>query len=218
MVGAVFVTMTIMPLAASAHVTVDPPTASKGGYGTFRIKVPSHDDVQNTVKVELEIPQDHPITSVQVAPTPGWTYTLEKTTLDQPADNHGSEITEVVSKITWEGGQIKPNEFEEFRIGLGPLPDDVDTLTLKTIQTYDGGKVAKWIEEAVDGEEPESPAPVITLLSVDDADHSATSDSEKKETAQDDDEDSDSNALVFVGIGLGAVALLAGIGALVKKK
>lgn len=206
-----------VPVTAYAHVTVEPSTASKGGYGNFTVKVPSHDDVQNTVKVELAIPQDEAITSVQVAPTQGWTFRFEKTKLDNPVDNHGAKVTEVISKIIWEGGQVKPNEFVEFRIALGPLPENLDSLMLPVIQTYDGGKVANWIEETIEGEgEPESPAPVISLLKSEDG-HNSSAGMESAEGSEV-SQKSESNTLEAVAIGIAILALIVAIAAYFNKK
>ncbi len=53
----------------------------------------------------------------------------------------GDEVTEVVSTITWSGGTIKPGEFTEFPVSLGPLPEDVESLSFPSVQTYEGGEV-----------------------------------------------------------------------------
>ena len=59
-------------------------------------------------------------------PKPGWTYTMEKRTLDEPIDNNGEQVTEVVSKITWTGGTIGTTEFEEFDVSVGRMPEEGD--------------------------------------------------------------------------------------------
>ena len=86
---------------------------------------------------------------------------------------HGTKITEAVSKITWTaagGGGVKPGEFQEFPISLGPLPE-VDLMVFKALQTYSDGTVARWIEEPVDGKPAEQdPAPVLRLAAAPDAD------------------------------------------------
>ncbi|MGH2721437.1 MAG: YcnI family protein, partial [Actinomycetota bacterium] len=114
-----------------------------------------------------EIPQDHPITSVSVAPVPGWTYKVERSKLATPLkDDDGNTISEAVSKVSWEGGQIKPGEFVEFPVSMGPLPEDADSLTFKAIQTYSSGEVVRWIEVREEGKpEPDHPAPLVKLVS-----------------------------------------------------
>jgi uncharacterized protein YcnI len=209
---------------AMAHVTVNPGEAPKGGYAALAFRVPNERDDTGTTTLEVNLPEDHPISSVRVKPMPGWTYTIEKRTLDTPIDNHGTEITEVVSKVTWTGGTINPGEYEEFEISAGPLPEDVDQITFPSIQTYASGEVVRWIDEPVaEGEEePEHPAPLLTLVDAEDEhgggsdDASGTADSAEGETASgmsventasQDDVDS-ANTLATVGIAAGVIGLL----------
>ncbi len=162
------VALLVMALAtpAHAHVTVNPREAAKGGYTKIALRVPNERDDSGTTKLSVLFPADHPLRSVSVRPTPGWKATVERTKLATPVKNdEGEETTETVSKITWDGSVINPGEFQEFEVSVGPLPDDADELVFKTVQTYADGEVVSWIEEAgADGEEPEHPAPVLTLV------------------------------------------------------
>ena len=152
---------------ASAHVTVNPGTAQQGGYTAVDFRVPNENDAANTVKLEVNLPLDHPLASVRTLPLPGWTTTVEKAKLDKPLTVHGADVNEAVSKITWTadpGTKIAPGQFQEFRVSIGPLPTDTDTLVFKALQTYDNGDVVRWIDEAKDGQpEPAKPAPVLAL-------------------------------------------------------
>jgi uncharacterized protein YcnI len=159
--GAAFV---LPATSALAHVTVNPREATQGRYAKLAFRVPNERDNAGTTKLEVNLPADHPFASVSVRPQPGWTYSVEKTQLAAPIKVHDNEISEAVSKITWTGGVIKPNEFNEFEVSVGPLPSDVDSLTFKALQTYDNGEVVRWIEEETPGgAEPERPAPVLKL-------------------------------------------------------
>jgi uncharacterized protein YcnI len=149
---------------ALAHVTVNPKEATQGGYAKLAFRVPNERDNANTTKLEVNLPMDHPFASVSVRPHAGWTYAIEKSKLATPIKAHDHEISEGVSKITWTGGAIKPGEFDEFEVSVGPLPSDVDSLTFKALQTYSDGEVVRWIEEAApDGGEVDRPAPVLKL-------------------------------------------------------
>jgi uncharacterized protein YcnI len=150
--------------SALAHVTVNPPQATQGSYAKLAFRVPNERDGVNTTKVEVNFPVDHPIASVSVRPHPGWTYTVDRTKLTTPIKSDDGEISEAVTKITWTGGAIKPGEFDEFEVSVGPLPDDVDSLTFEALQTYSDGQIVRWIDEAAPGAaEPDHPAPVLTL-------------------------------------------------------
>src|SRR5688500_8132382 len=159
--GAAFV---LPATSAFAHVTVNPREAAGGGYAKLAFRVPNERDDAGTTKLDVNFPADHPFASVSIRPKDGWTYTLEETTLATPGKIHDDEISKAVSKITWTGGTVKPGEFEEFEISVGPLPDDVDSLIFKALQTYSSGEVVRWIEEpAPGGAEVERPAPVLKL-------------------------------------------------------
>ncbi|MGP4000021.1 YcnI family copper-binding membrane protein [Streptomyces sp. 8N706] len=149
---------------AFAHVTVEPGEAEKGGFSTLAVKVPNERDNASTVKVELNLPTDHPLASVMPQPVPGWDVKVTKSKLDKPIEMHGEKITEAVTKVTWTGGKVGPGQFQQFPLSVGQLPEDTDQLVLKAIQTYDNDETVRWIEAPKEGgEEPENPAPVLRL-------------------------------------------------------
>jgi periplasmic copper chaperone A len=162
-------------LPAAAHVTVNPREAPKGGFTKLAFRVPNERDDAGTTRLEVVFPADHPIPFVSVKPHPGWTATPTKTKLAKPVTSaDGDKTTEAVSKIVWEGGTIKPGEFDEFEVSVGPLPEDVDSLTFKALQTYANGEVVRWIDEpGPDGAEPEHPAPVLKLTAAGGDEHAA---------------------------------------------
>jgi uncharacterized protein YcnI len=167
-VGALAVTVAVIGAApALAHVTAQPGTAQQGGYSVVALRVPTESDTAGTVKLQVTLPLDHPITSVRTTPRPGWTATMTKAPLNPPIQRSGRTITEAVSTVTWTadpGTRIAPGEFVDFPLSLGPLPTDTDRLVLPAVQTYDNGEVVAWDQPpAADGSEPERPAPSVTL-------------------------------------------------------
>lgn len=165
---------------ASAHVSVDPQEAAKGGYSTVDFKVPNEQDDASTVKVEVTFPTDHPLASVMPQPVPGWDIKVDKTKLDKPVEMHGEKITEAVSKVTWSGGKVGPGQFQQFPVSMGQLPEDSGQLVFKALQTYDNDDVVRWIEEPKEGaDEPEHPAPVLKLTAAGSESGGAPSDDAK---------------------------------------
>lgn len=156
----------VLAAPAAAHVTVNPNTATPGGYTKVTFRVPNETDTADTTKLEVNLPADKPIASVSVKPVPGWTAVAEKSKLATPIKAHDTEITEAVSKITWTaaaGSAIKPGQFQEFDVSLGPLPDS-GQMIFKALQTYSDGNVVRWIDEpTTDGTQPDHPAPVLKL-------------------------------------------------------
>ncbi|GEL16434.1 hypothetical protein PA7_02710 [Pseudonocardia asaccharolytica DSM 44247 = NBRC 16224] len=154
-------------MPAFAHVTAQPGTAAKGGYTVINFRVPNESDTAGTVKIEVILPTDHPITSARTTPMPGWTATVTEAPLAKPVQRGGGTITEAVSTVTWSaqpGTRIGPGQFVDFPLSVGPLPTDTDTLVLPTTQTYDDGRVVAWNQTAdAGGAEPEHPAPTVRL-------------------------------------------------------
>ncbi|WP_194914348.1 YcnI family copper-binding membrane protein [Catenulispora rubra] len=159
--------LTVLAIAgpASAHVTIGPVTTAKGGSDvelTFR--VPNEEAQANTTQVEVDFPTDKPITGVLPEPTPGWTVKVDNLTLTTPIKTDDGTVTQVVQRITWSGGQLAPGQYQGFKVMLGSLPDNADSLTFKALQTYSNGDVVRWIDVRQPGQpEPDHPAPVLTL-------------------------------------------------------
>lgn len=153
---------------AEAHVSAQPGTADKGGYAVVSFRVPSELPTAGTVKLEVTLPADHPIVSARTKPMPGWTAVVTRQTLPTPVQSGGAKITEAVNTITWTaqpGTRIGPTEYADFDVNLGRLPDDVDQIVMPAVQTYDDGTVVRWDQvQAPGADEPEHPAPVLTLV------------------------------------------------------
>ena len=195
---------------ASAHVTINPAEGKQGGYGRFAFRVPNESDTASTVKVEVNLPENAPVGSVSTMPVAGWTVAVEKRKVDPPIEVHGSQLTEAVSKLTFTAAPnagVKPGEFQEFPVSMGPLPQ-VDTMVFKVLQTYSDGNVSRWIEEPTPGaEEPENPAPVLKLAAAAPASQGASAPA----AAADDDDDADRSGAATA---LGVAGLVAGLGGL----
>jgi periplasmic copper chaperone A len=152
---------------AFAHVTAQPGTAEQGGYTVITFRVPNESTTAGTTKLQVNLPVDHPITSARTTPQPGWTAEVVKGTLPAPVDVNGTQVTEAVTAVTWTaqpGTRIGPGQYVDFPLSVGPLPTGVDEIVLPAVQTYDDGKVVAWDQPSVEGqEEPEHPAPTVTL-------------------------------------------------------
>jgi uncharacterized protein YcnI len=214
---------------ASAHVTVNPGEVEKGSFAALTFRVPNEWDDAGSTSLEVNLPEDQAFTSVRVKPLQGWTAQMTMRTLDQPIDNNGEQITEVVSKITWTGGVINPGEYQEFDVSIGRMPEDVDSLAFPSIQTYSSGEVVRWIDPVVEGgDEPEHPAPTLHLIDPapegGTAAPAATDGGEEDaatlpvgDTATQDDVDS-ANTLAMVGIAVGVLGLAVAVFALFRSR
>lgn len=149
-----------VPLAASAHVTIDPGQAEAGSYTVVTVKVPNESDTATTNRVELSLPTDTPFASVRYVPVAGWTAELVRETLPEPVTVGGNDITEAVTSVIWTadpGSEIGAGQLQLFPLSVGPVPD-VGSLTLPAAQGYSDGSTVHWSDA---GEEAEHPAPVL---------------------------------------------------------
>jgi periplasmic copper chaperone A len=203
---------------ASAHVTVQPPTVTGGSFTQLTFRAPNERDDAATVKLEVTFPKDVPIAFLSTRPVPGWTATVEKTTLATPIKGENGDITEVASKVTWSGGRIDPGQYQNFDVSVGVLPDKATSMAFAAVQTYSSGEVVRWIEPRVEGQpDPEHPAPVLTVTAPATAEAAATpsaSASAAPASAAPASAASDTSSSDSLGRWLGAGGLLAGLAAL----
>src|SRR6185312_12894222 len=127
---------------ASAHVTLAQPSAKAGSHSvvTFRIGHGCADSP--TTALRIEIPDS--VASANPQPKPGWTLTID----------HAAQRA---SAITWSGGSLPADEFDEFAVMM-KLPADAGTVTFPATQTC-----AKGVEHWSEPKGTTQPAPALTL-------------------------------------------------------
>ena len=212
-----------VPVAAQAHVTVNPKTAEAGSYATLVFKVPTEKADASTTKLEVDLPTAHPFTAVSYQPVPGWTAKITTSKLAEPVKTDDGTITEAPTKIVWTasaGAAIKPGQFQQFPVSLGVVPD-VPSVSFKAIQTYSDGSVVKWVQPTKEGQpEPEHPAPVLTIGAAAPASSASSSAPTVAAAAQSSTNDGDSNSGVWFGVGgiaVGVIALLVALYAATRR-
>lgn len=181
---------------AWAHVVVHPNEAPAGSYQRFDVSVPTEKDMPTT-KVQVEVPEGITVTGVK--PVPGWQSEFEK---------DGG----VVKSITWSGGQINPEEFQEFSF-QARTPEDVGEYSWSAYQTYEDGSVVEWTDEP----DSEKPAPVVEIVQ-----GNAQSDEHGAANQGGEQQGSEQQGSGFTpvaaygGLALGAVALVVALVALLR--
>ncbi len=149
---------------ALAHITVSPTSVPAGSTQVLTFHVPNEESKADTVKVDIQIPTDHPIAQFLVQPIPGWTFTVKTVTLAKPLVTDDGSFSQAVSEVIWTGGKILPGQFQSFTISADPMPTGVSQLVFKAIQTYSNGDVVRWIDVSQPGQPaPDHPAPALTL-------------------------------------------------------
>jgi Domain of unkown function (DUF1775) len=76
----------------------------------------------------VELP---PLAFVSLQDSPGWERTVEMTTLDEPLEAPGEQVTEVRT-VTWQARAIDPGEFAQFSFSGRP-PDQPGTLEFPAV-------------------------------------------------------------------------------------
>jgi uncharacterized protein YcnI len=196
---------------AWAHVQVDPSSAPKGRDAVLSFVVPNEKDPQTTTKVVVQFPTDHPIAEALVTPMPGWTAAVTQFKVTTPIQTDSGPVTSAVKNVTWTatGTGIPVEHFQEFAVSVG-LPDDANSLTFPTTQTYSDGSTVDWVQVTPPGgPEPDDPAPVLTLTAADagGATTPTTAAASASDTASKSDVDT-ARTVAIVAIAIGIIGLL----------
>jgi uncharacterized protein YcnI len=150
--------------AASAHVTVDPSSAPKGGEITLGFRVPNEMSNADTVKVQIFFPTAYPILGVDPESIRGWQDTIITQHLTTPIQTDDGPVSDVVSEIDWSGGPIAVGHFNEFYVLAQSLPTNTNSLVFKALQTYSNGDIVRWIDPVTPGQpDPPHPTPILYL-------------------------------------------------------
>jgi uncharacterized protein YcnI len=182
---------------AAAHVQVRPSEVAPLDPTLWTVLVPNERQ-ESTTRIKLQVPEDvYPFSYEQA---PGWKRTL-KTAQDG-----------TVRSIVWEG-RLASDGLAEFTF-LATTPEQEGTIAWKALQTYEGGKVVRWIGSP-DSEEPAS----YTTVSADvppqnaggeGAEAAQGSEASTVEVADGDDGGGDSTVAIVLAaaaLGLAAVAV-----------
>lgn len=151
---------------AGAHVTLAQASAPVGSYYKAVLRVPHGCQGSATTQISVKIPEG--VIAVKPQPKPGWT--LEKTSGNyaHAYKLHGGTTTRGVQTVTWSGGKLPDDEFDEFAF-MAYLTSDLKAdgkLYFPVVQTCEQG-ADRWIQVPTAQQswgELKSPAPVLNLL------------------------------------------------------
>jgi uncharacterized protein YcnI len=191
---------------AFAHVEIERDgEVSANGVVAATLHVPNEETAAGTTKIELVFPAAPKLKTAEPEAVNGWTATVQK--------NAAGEVT----AITWTGGPLTGEDEVALPVSIGDVPEGIDAVDFKALQTYDDGTVVRWIEPTpAGGEEPEHPAPVLTVRGEagghDDeaADHDDAASSDSHES-------SDDSTGVTIAIIVGIVVVLAVLGLVLSR-
>lgn len=222
---------------ASAHVSVSPSETGAGAYSVLTFSVPHGCDGKATTKIDISIPEG--INSVTPTRNPYYDVAEQIEPLDPPvSDAHGNEVTERTSTVTYTATDPLPDGLRDTLELSLQLPEDAagQTLAFPVIQTCTEGETA-WTEVVAEGaDEPEYPAPVVTVTEATGGHHGDEEATESEEHdghagADADDgaddgadngaavgSDDDGNGLAVAGLVAGVAGILVGGAALARSR
>ncbi len=148
---------------AFAHVTLDKSEAVAGSNYKATFRVPHGCDGAATTRISIRVPEG--VIAVKPQPKPGWVETTRIAKYAGVYENHGKTLTEGVVEVTWEGGPLADDRFDEFAF-QAKLPDDPEVMMLffPVAQTCTEGEIA-WDQLPVPGAgNLPRPAPGLMLI------------------------------------------------------
>jgi len=133
---------------AAAHVEVSADKTRAGATNvTLTFNGEAENDAAGLASERVVLPAGIAPADVSLVKAPsGWTFT-------RTADG-----------FTVAGKALAVGKDAEWKVKIAKLPDGETRLSFKTLETYGDGEVSRWIEIQEAGkEEPENPAPLVTL-------------------------------------------------------
>lgn len=156
----------VMAGPALAHVTLETQQAPVGSTYKAVLRVPHGCNGAATTRVRIRIPEG--VIAVKPMPKPGWTLETTKGKYGKAYDYYGTPTAEGVTEVSWSGGKLPDEHYDEFVL-RAYLTTDLKpdtTLHVPVVQECEGGGVERWIEVPAAGKAADDykfPAPGLKL-------------------------------------------------------
>lgn len=151
---------------AHAHAALEQREAKVGGGYKAVVKIGHGCDGSPTTSVRVDIPEG--VIGVKPMPKPGWTITMERGAYARPYKHYHGDLSEGVRSITWTGGPLPDDYYDEFVASAfvaGELTPGT-TLYFPVTQKCEKGELA-WTEIPAAGQDAhdlKSPAATLQLI------------------------------------------------------
>ena len=152
---------------ASAHITLENRQAKVGAGYKAVFAVPHGCAGAATIKIRVQIPEG--VIAVKPMPKPGWNVEVIKGKYAAEYDFHGTKASEGVKEVTWSGGKLPDDNYDEFVVStyLTAALKPNTMLYFPVVQECEQG-VSRWIDIPEEGHGPihegKSPAPGVKLM------------------------------------------------------
>jgi uncharacterized protein YcnI len=151
---------------AFAHVSLEKPTVKVNSNYKAVLRVPHGCDGKATIAIRVRLPEG--VISVKPMPKPGWKIEKTQGEYAKAYDYHGEQKTTGVRELSWTGGNLADDEYDEFifRAFITDAFIPGQTIPFPIVQDCAGGVTTRWIEIPEAGktsEDYEHPAPTVTV-------------------------------------------------------
>lgn len=163
-------TSLIVTSAASAHVVLEKREAAAGTYYKAVFQVGHGCDGSPTTRLRITIPDG--VIAIKPMQKPGWILETVKADYGRSFTQHGREITTGVREVTWRGGPLADDNYDEFVL-MAYLTDTLTpgTIYFPAVQECEKG-ISHWTEIPVTGQpRPAMPAPALAITKGEHAHH-----------------------------------------------
>jgi uncharacterized protein YcnI len=148
-----------------AHVTLETAQAPAGSLYKAVLRVPHGCAGSATTSLRVQIPEG--VIAVKPMPKPGWKLSTKEGQYAQAYDYFGEKLTQGVTEIEWNGGNLPDAWYDEF-VFRAKLPDRPAGMPVyfPVVQQCEQG-TARWIEIPEPGkaaDDYKEPAPGLTLI------------------------------------------------------
>lgn len=147
---------------AQAHVVAEPQDVQADTYQKLSFRITHGCEGSPTKAVTINIPEA--LHGAKPMPKAGWTIGMEIKPLAQPYNAHGKLIKEEVRTVTWTGGPLPNEYFDEFAIQVR-VGAEIGQMAIPVTQLCESGRL-DWNEIATPQharDTLEAPAPVINV-------------------------------------------------------
>jgi uncharacterized protein YcnI len=146
---------------ALAHVVIANPQAKAGSTFIAGFRVGHGCAGSPTTTITVTVPDS--IITARPQPKAGWTLSMTRAKLATQVAGEGGSITERTSSITWSGGPLPADQYDEFVVMLR-LPDNAGVLNFPVLQSCQKG-AENWAElPDASGKRPAHPAASLTVM------------------------------------------------------
>lgn len=135
--------------AANAHIMLDVREAPADSNFKAIFNVGSGCKGSPTIRIRVHIPDG--VVAVQPQPKTGWELAIVRGKLATPySDGHGGMVTEGVTEVTWSGGKLPAEHFDQFML-RARLPNKPNSVVyFPIVQECEQG-VHRWTEIPAEG-------------------------------------------------------------------